>query len=273
MPRTTQGAMRATFRRPAIQLSVVTAVAFLVTYVLGVRNPSGQLAENALLEASDFAFAVPAPLGLVTPTTVLILAGLIGLLSLGTRGWPGTLVQAGAVAVPVFASQLLKHRWLERPDLLNLNDGNTFPSGHATVVAALVFALILATPRRLRWLSALLGSALLAWVSWQLLAYGWHRPSDVIGGITLAAFAAAIGALLLPAARPDGAARTGRWLGWLGVGVGALAVLALLLALIGQAENGPMLLLAGQLACGCAAVLAAAGVAGLPVRTRDPQRA
>lgn len=258
-------------RRSAAWFAAITAVAFLVTYVLGVRNTNGQIAENALLEASTFAFAVPAPLGLITPATVLIVAGLIGLLSLATRGWPGTLVQAAAVALPVFGSQLLKYRWLERPDLLNLDDGNTFPSGHATVVAALVFALVLATPRGWRWLSALLGGALLSWVSWQLLAYGWHRPSDVIGGIMLAACAAALGALLMPGGRPDGAARTGRWLVGFGLVIGAIALISLVLALLDPDRSGPMILLAGQLACVCTAVLAGAGVAALPVRPRHRQ--
>ena len=232
-----------------------------------MRNPSGQLAENSLLEASDFAFAVPAPLGLITVTTTVVAVALLALLALIGSGWGGAVALIAAVAGPIACSQLLKHRWLDRPDLLNLNEVNTFPSGHATVVAALAFGLLLVAPRRLRVPAALLGGALLAVVAWQLLAYGWHRPSDVIGGIALAACGASVAVLLRPGRTAAPAAGARGLLGALGaLGVlGALAVVAV--TLLSSGPSSPGLLLAGQIACVAAAVLAVTAVATLPVRS------
>jgi len=72
-----------------------------------------------------------------------------------------------------------------RPELLDLDAQNTFPSGHMAVFAVLVAALLWAVPRTARAVLAVLGAGLLGVVSWQLLEFGWHRPSDLLGAQAL----------------------------------------------------------------------------------------
>ncbi len=62
----------------------------------------------------------------------------------------------------------------------------SWPSGHATASMMLALCAVLVSPRRLRPLVALLGTALAIGVSYSILVLGWHFPSDVLGGFLVA---------------------------------------------------------------------------------------
>jgi membrane-associated phospholipid phosphatase len=62
-----------------------------------------------------------------------------------------------------------------------------FPSGHTTLAMSLVLALIFVTPARLRPVVAGLGAAFAAAVGYSLLTIGSHYPTDVFGGLLVAA--------------------------------------------------------------------------------------
>jgi membrane-associated phospholipid phosphatase len=71
-----------------------------------------------------------------------------------------------------------------------------FPSGHVTAAASIAVALLLVAPRRLRPAAAAVGVALVVLVSVSVLVLEWHFPSDVLGGLLVAAgwgFAAVAG--------------------------------------------------------------------------------
>lgn len=162
------------------------------SYALGVQSSVGQRAEASVLDAAEFTTDPPPPLNLVSETSLVIALIVIGAIALAAHGWRRALGVVCVSAAAVVASQLLK-LMLSRPELLELDAPNTFPSGHMTVFTVLTAALIWAVPARARALVALGGAVLLAIVAWQLLAYGWHRPSDVLGALALgiASFAAA----------------------------------------------------------------------------------
>lgn len=63
---------------------------------------------------------------------------------------------------------------------------NSFPSGHATLAATAMIALVLAGGRS-RVLLAPLGAAWTTAAGIGTLVVGWHRPSDVIGAIVIVA--------------------------------------------------------------------------------------
>ena len=65
-----------------------------------------------------------------------------------------------------------------------------------TVFAVVVGGLIWAFPAAARGAIATFGAVLLGVVSWQLLEYGWHRPSDVLGAQALGVLAFALAAVL-----------------------------------------------------------------------------
>lgn len=169
----------------ALLWTLFAVIVGTLSYVLGVKSTLGQRAEESVLDASDFTTDPPAPLSLVSPVTLILALILISLLGLAVHGLSRALTILSASAVAILASQLLKDAWLERPDLLELDAHNTFPSGHMTVFTALVAGLLWALPRALRPIMSVFGAGLLAVVSWQLLEYGWHRPSDLLGALAL----------------------------------------------------------------------------------------
>lgn len=64
---------------------------------------------------------------------------------------------------------------------------NSFPSGHTTAVASLVIAFAFAVPREWRPAVALVGTGLVIAIGCSVMALDWHYPSDVLGGILVAA--------------------------------------------------------------------------------------
>lgn len=62
-----------------------------------------------------------------------------------------------------------------------------FPSGHETAVASIAIAFAFVVPKRLLPLVAALGTGLAAAMGWSVLVLNWHYPSDVVGGILVAA--------------------------------------------------------------------------------------
>ena len=80
-------------------------------------------------------------------------------------------------------TQLLKDG-LSRPDL-GLRDSllNSWPSGHTTVAASVSAALALAVPRRLRPLVIVVGVVYTSATGVGTMIGGWHRASDVVGGL------------------------------------------------------------------------------------------
>ncbi len=180
-----------------------------LAYLLGVGSFLGQRAEASVLDASAFEADPAGPLRLVSTTNVLIALAVIGIIALWVHGILRTVSILAVSSLAILASQVLKERWLDRPQLLEFDAANTFPSGHMTVYAVLVGALVWALPASVRWLVMLLSTALLCVVSWQLLEYGWHRPSDLLGALALSLLAFAVAAWIGPRKSRRGQGRLG----------------------------------------------------------------
>lgn len=173
----------------------------VLSYAVGVGSLLGQRAEASVLDASDFTVHPPAPLSLISTPSVIISLIAIALIAWWSSGFLRALTMVCAAAIAIVASQLLKQDLLVRPDLFELDAKNSFPSGHMTVFAALVAGLIWAVPRASAPLVALFGSSLLGVVAWQLLEYGWHRPSDVLGALALALMTFSLAAIVVRRSR------------------------------------------------------------------------
>jgi membrane-associated phospholipid phosphatase len=210
-----------------------------VVYVVAVRTAWGQYidqrAYRTLLgtgETADLPHVVG--LGSITDYRLWTVAAalVIGLGLLAGRRWSLPVLLALPIA-GILASQFLRDEVFLRPDFVG--DGwlvNTFPSGHAAAAAGCVAAIVRAAPRRLAPVLAVLGAGWLTLVGQDLMVWGWHRPSDLIGSILVAAAVVH----LVPATRGSGAdhgSRTAMWTApaaavvpvlW-AVGTGHLAVL------------------------------------------------
>lgn len=156
-----------------------------LSYAVGVGSVLGQRAEAAVLEAARFTTAPPPPLGLVSVPAIAIALVALAALALWAHGIARSLLVLTVPGLIIASAQLLKLQVIERPDLWEFGAENSFPSGHMTVFAALAGAALWTVPRSLAPLTAAAAGGLLGVVGWQLLEYGWHRPSDVIGALAL----------------------------------------------------------------------------------------
>jgi membrane-associated phospholipid phosphatase len=127
------------------------------------------------------------------------------------------LAVAAVLVLAPLSAELLKPLLAHPHDAVNgVRIGEkSWPSGHSTAATALAACAVLVAPARWRRAVAAIGVVFVAAVSFSLLLLAWHMPSDVVGGILLAALwiALALAALragerISPSARrePDRAA-------------------------------------------------------------------
>lgn len=241
-------------RRRALIWALAAAALGVLAYLLGVGSLLGQRAEESVLEASAFTDDPPAPLSLVSPLAVVISVAAIAMVALWVHGIGRTVTVVLSASVSILASQLLKERWLERPDLLEFDAQNTFPSGHMTVFTAVAAALLWALPPRWRMIMSVPTVVLLGVVAWQLLEYGWHRPSDLIGAQALVVLVFAIAAWVGPhrsrAAHSKPTAATVNRIVGLGLTILGLVILLgglLLVAFAAATRSDELMLNAGEI--------------------------
>ncbi len=182
-----------------VVLGALGALMAALAWWIGVRTGWGQQLEDYAFEgrkATWYRFrqvgtkafsAVWVPVALVSAVGAVVVA-------FRRRGLALAAAAAVVVAVPPGLATGLK-RVIERPDLVELmwaNARNSFPSGHAALVAAVSLAWVfVVAPRSRGWVAGVaavatgVGSA-------AILGTGWHRMSDVVGGVGLAVLVAAV---------------------------------------------------------------------------------
>lgn len=187
-------------RTSTIVLNLLFAVLFLAGFVgvywLGVHTVDGQRYDDLVWlslqqagvpsvldsSANPWSFAY-SPLVIGASAAVALIALIIA--AFRRRWWLiGQMVVFGGLCVG--GAEALKE-FLPREQLdpsLN-NPANTLPSGHAVMAAAAMAALLLALPRVLRWVGALLGAVLASGVGVAVIVGQWHRPSDVVAALML----------------------------------------------------------------------------------------
>ena len=183
-------------RRKALLVALIALIGGGLSYLFGVGSSLGQRAEASVLDASAFTFDPPPPLSLVSVPAVAIALLVITILAWIVHGAGRALWFAIFGFAAIAISQLLKQELLARPELFELDAPNTFPSGHMTVFAIISGGLIWAVPERWRAIVGLAAAVLMGTVAWQLLEYGWHRPSDVLGALALGVLTFALAAAL-----------------------------------------------------------------------------
>jgi membrane-associated phospholipid phosphatase len=218
-------------------------------------------------------------LGVISVGTLSVGVLVLGLLSLRRHG-AGFAVRVTVAMVGSAASAELLKRVLpfdasQTPGVA-LSHGS-FPSGHATVAAAVALGVAASVGPRLaaRWWGPLV--TWVALVAAGTVAVGWHRPSDAVGGVLLAIVWHTIlvrqetvenTSVAVPRNRAPGFARIPRMAGrWWGIACAAILLGALVPRAGADVElhEGP-----GRLyLVGLSAVLAATGVLVLLV---SPER-
>ncbi|HEY8809656.1 MAG TPA: phosphatase PAP2 family protein [Solirubrobacterales bacterium] len=97
------------------------------------------------------------------------------------------LVVAGANATTQLLKVLLAHPRVKLAIGGDPFEPNTFPSGHTTAAASIAIGYLFVVPAALRKLTLTFGAAFTLAVGCSVVVIGWHYPSDVLGGILVAA--------------------------------------------------------------------------------------
>lgn len=125
------------------------------------------------------------------PVVLLLMLGLACGIGLARRQPRGALAALAVVAGANLTTQLFKallaHPRFQSALGAEQLAANTFPSGHATAAASIAIAFLFVVPRDWQPLAALCGATLVAAVGCSVMALSWHYPSDVLGGIVVAA--------------------------------------------------------------------------------------
>lgn len=171
---------------------LLAALGFVIVplvYAAAVLTPMGQRVEDAALggvRESDL-FGSDTALNVISVPVILLLVVVIAAVAFARRRLAVGL-GAGVVVLASAATSTLLKRIAERPEIAQSTTPNSFPSGHATIALAALFAVLMVTPRRFRPVVTLLGTVYAVFVASQTVVYGWHRVSDIVGACAIALF-------------------------------------------------------------------------------------
>ncbi len=277
------------YRKPNLSLWLAALTAcialFLLTYVALVRSSAGQTFDDSMMVAAQELTKFPAArsgaisfLGWLPEVSAVIAAVALMIAGLGRRSLTAPVTALFAALAAASSTQLLK-AVLDRPRL-GISEAalNSFPSGHTTVAAAAMFAVVLVSAPRLRPIAATFGGVFAAVAAMATFVLGWHRPSDVIGAILVAAGWALIGGWVILTREPawngwePGSIKApgARWLAlpWVPATVGLILAAAIWALVLRNSERGPTELaawyvMAGFSFIGGATMLVFGAVAGL----------
>jgi membrane-associated phospholipid phosphatase len=220
--------------------------ALTLTTVVFVRTYPGQWLDGVLLPRAergggyeqqtvlvDPAKTVLAAFG--SPTLIAALLGALLLVGAFRRRLVAGVVAVGVVVSTVLVAGAVKSA-LPRPDLQieSSTTHNSFPSGHVAAATALLLAFVLVLPGWARRCLAVPGAMGVSVVASATMIAGWHRFSDVLGGVLLAVTLFCLAAAALAAWPGEHHAAGGRDGGgpWRGLAEAAVGLVVLVWALV-----------------------------------------
>jgi membrane-associated phospholipid phosphatase len=195
----------------AVSVGVLVAVAVVALHT-GAGQRLDERAMRTVVAGRETELTVLSLLGRVSIGTVLAVSTICVVLAI-MRGR----VRLAIAALVVIAganvtTQLLKEVVLER-SMLDVIGPNSLPSGHTTVVASAVGALLLVSPRALRLPMVVAGAFGVMVTGASTVVAGWHRPADIVAALAVCLGWTAVGSMV--AGKPHRPAS--------GVGPGSLA--------------------------------------------------
>ncbi|MDO5034845.1 MAG: phosphatase PAP2 family protein [Actinomycetaceae bacterium] len=179
-------------RTVRVVLTFGALLLFLLLAIGGLFTPVGQALDQIVL---DVAMGGSTRVGWVsdvltqsiTATTIAVAAAVIMLIA-AIRARFALAMRVGVMILGAnIMAQLFKTYLIHRPYMgVGFDLPNSFPSGHATVLMSLALGLVIVLPRKIRSIAALVLSLAVSAALVSVVMLGWHRPSDVVGGILIA---------------------------------------------------------------------------------------
>lgn len=211
------------------------AVTLILAHV-ALSTATGQMVDTLLMESvmtwgGSMGVLEGVVATVVSVPAMIAAAAVVAAIGLARRR-PTLAGRAVAAVVGATVTTQVMERMLDRPDLgVVTHLQNSLPSGHTTVVASLVLALVIVSPSWMREPAAWIGWAATALTGVVVMASAWHRPADVAAAVLVSgAWALALAPLEHRPAPDSGVART-----VMGVVVVVLLVLGTLCVAIGTA--------------------------------------
>lgn len=184
---------------PAVAVGIVAVVAFVTLVEVALRSQTGQSIDDramaTVVAGREARLTVLSVLGRVSVVAVAVVAAGCVLLAAVRRHWGAALGAVVLIGGSNMTTQALKHGLLDRPDL-GYGVHNSLPSGHVTVVAAAVAALLIVVPSGIRASVAGIGTFAVALTGLSTIVAGWHRPADVVAALLVVLGWSAVGVLV-----------------------------------------------------------------------------
>src|SRR5699024_6593742 len=115
-------------------------------------------------------------------------AAVVAAQTLPRRRFTALAIAAGLVVASNITTQVVKHWWLQRPELIpGAGTSNALPSGHTTMAASAAVAVFLAADARRRPLIGVLAAVWGAGWGTYIFLENWHRPSDMVAAYLVVA--------------------------------------------------------------------------------------
>ncbi|RZT78971.1 PAP2 superfamily protein [Micromonospora violae] len=224
-------------------------LALTLTAAVFVRTYAGQWLDGVLLPRAErgggyeqqTVLVGPAKTVLATfgsPTLIASLLGVVLLVGVLRRRVVAGVVGVGMVVCAVLVAGAVKGA-LPRPDLQidSSTTHNSFPSGHVAAATAVLLAFMLVLPGWARRWLAVPGAAGVSVIAAATMIAGWHRFSDVLGGVLLGVTLFCLAAAALAAWPGDRGAAGGAdggnlWRGLAEAGIGLVALVWALMVIV-----------------------------------------
>jgi len=173
----------------------VLVVVAIVALHTGAGQRLDERAMRTVVAGRETELTVLSVLGRVSIGTILAVSVVCVVLAI-LRGRVRLAVAALVViAGSNITTQLLKEVILERSQL-DVIAPNSLPSGHTTVVASAVGAMLLVSPRALRLLVVVAGAFAVMLTGASTVVAGWHRPADIVAALAVCLAWTAAGAIM-----------------------------------------------------------------------------
>lgn len=196
---------RGTVQTRALSVIVACAGLLVLVYVVAVRTPMGQRFEDWVLAGIDRADGGAqgrtAAWALTSVNGASVVAALLLVVGVGLWRRQAVLaaVSAGVLVCSVLAAEVVQ-RVATRPILLDSGyrrEDQSFPSGHTAVAMAIMCAVVLVVPYRIRGWTLVIASVASTGIAVATVSADWHRPSDTLGSDLIVVGCAAAGVFLL----------------------------------------------------------------------------
>lgn len=188
----------------ATGVAVGSVAALAAVAVVALRTGAGQRldewARTTVVAGREAEVTVLSLLGRVSIGAVLAVAAACVVLAVVQGRVRLAVAALVVIAGANVTTQLLKHAVLER-SALDVIAPNSLPSGHTTVVASAVAALLLVVPRGLRFPVVVAGAFAATVTGASTVVAGWHRPADIAAALAVCLGWTAAGALVVGGSR------------------------------------------------------------------------